>query len=120
MTPRIWTEEIDRPGRDGLAAEARELWNVSPTGQTRIALAESQVDAIMRILTAFTVYSPVAITSDEPIALLITEVKESLCAELGRARTVAALAAEKRAGTVAHRRRIREAEAARRTTAGGS
>ncbi|MGW3346764.1 hypothetical protein ACWDA3_25925 [Nonomuraea rubra] len=112
--PNSVETKIDRPGRDNLAAEARELWNQPKTGQARIRLAESQVDAINKIFMALTIYTPAS--STEPIGEIVGEIKEFLFSELGAALHTAERAAVKRSQTLARRRAIREAEAKHRTT----
>ncbi|GAA4933853.1 hypothetical protein GCM10023334_041810 [Nonomuraea thailandensis] len=71
--------------RDEQAAEASRLWERPASGQPSAWLAESEVEALVRIVLALTVYAP-QIEPDEPIALLTQRVEAQLAERVAQAR----------------------------------
>ncbi|NJP93947.1 hypothetical protein HCN51_31685 [Nonomuraea sp. FMUSA5-5] len=87
-----------RARRDEQAAEALLLWERPAQGQPKVWLAESEVEALVCVGLALTVYSQ-EVDPDEPIAALVKQVEARLAERAGRARHRAAVShAARRAG----------------------
>jgi hypothetical protein len=87
-----------RARRDEQAVEARQLLERPAWGQPKAWLAESEVEALVRIIAALTVYAP-GVEPDEPIAVLVQQVEARLAERVGRARGRAEVArSARRAG----------------------